>query len=185
MVQAKKPLIVCALLDEYENPKRRVLYTGMGKIKAITALSRVNRFSYDLVINLGSCGSDNVSRETLVRIDSHFEWDRQIPDGFEHQSHIIREHPLMKDNHPTKIPTATCATGDSFVENGIKGIPLPEDKPLVYDMEAYALAYWCAAMKKPFLCFKYVSDGGSQEEWLESLKKMHGIFDGVLDAIGI
>ena len=176
MVLGKSPLIVCALEDEYRSSRHRVHYTGMGKINALMAMAHVNPQDYDYVINLGSAGSASIPPGTICRAVAFREWDRDIPLGFESRK-LYRENPEQIEQLKTPFPHVLCDTGDCFVSEFETGGELP----IVYDMEAYALAVWCHTIGKPFLSLKYVSDAGSQEDWRKSLPSIQQRFDYTLE----
>ena len=97
------------------------------------------------------------------------------------------EPPLMLDFGITEYNNikrrATCGSGDSFVEDRTQYYGE------VVDMEAYALAKVCYNYKKPFVSFKYITDGADEqahEDWeknladgIEEFKKQ--VLDGVDD----
>jgi adenosylhomocysteine nucleosidase len=63
---------------------------------------------------------------------------------------------------PEGLPEGTCGTGDNFETAHVSS------EYDVIDMEAYALALIAMKEKIPFLCLKYISDGGdgsAAEDW--------------------
>jgi nucleoside phosphorylase len=172
----KRILIVCALKEEYQSTLYRVVYSGMGKVKACIALSKVDPSSYDIVINIGSCGSASFKAGELVKVQRFFEWDKNLPKSFQELgSDFIYDPDVLRGT----FALADCYTGDSFMD--AKG--MKKDEPCVYDMEAYALAAWCLAMEKQFICFKFVTDSGSEEMWKDSLPHLSTIFNLTMEQI--
>jgi len=64
------------------------------------------------------------------------------------------------------FPMGICGSGDNFSVEGTK------NEWSVTDMEAYALAKFCAAHEIPFCCFKYITDGADDcavRSWEDTL----------------
>ncbi|MBY0355091.1 MAG: hypothetical protein K2Q12_05105 [Rickettsiales bacterium] len=160
------PLLVMALEQEgsahltalgYE-----VLLCGVGKVNATHALTRrlvvASQRHEDIpwVLNLGSAGSHRFSAGQLVEAGHFVQRDMDVRGlGF-----ALGETPFESDTpiiETTRrfihLPHATCATGDSFVQEP------PALAGDIVDMEAYALAKVCQRESVPFACVKYITDG--------------------------
>lgn len=183
MVSSERILIVCALKEEFEAPNLRVIYTGMGKIKALLGVSEVDVNSYDLIINLGSCGSFNIHPKTLVRVSYFQEWDRIIPKGFEKGREVLRES--FQQINKIKLPykEVVCCSGDTFVTEEMSTLqPAVET---VFDMEAFALKAYALKHGKKFLCLKYVTDSGAENEWVNNLENAQTAFKEALERLEV
>ena len=190
-------LIVCALeietqgqLEDYD-----ILYTGVCKVNATFKLTKrlsgevVSGFAPKLVINYGTAGSRKIKKKTLVDCTKFVQRDMDVTGlGFMRgETPFEDEPPLMLDFGITEYNNikrrATCGSGDSFVEDRTQYYGE------VVDMEAYALAKVCYNYKKPFVSFKYITDGADEqahEDWeknladgIEEFKKQ--VLDGVDD----
>lgn len=162
-----KILIVCALKEEYqerdlEPPFFPVLYTGIGKINAAINLMKEDPSRFDLIVNIGSCGSKTLAPQ-IVRCKSFTEWDLKAPKGFRSQEIIFENDFIKKIELPYK--KVSCATGDSFVTDQ----NIESD---VFDMEAFSLAKVAQVYNVPFLSIKYISDACDEKSWLDSLPEI-------------
>lgn len=186
----KNILVVMALKEEsqglFEANGVYPLYTGVGKINATYALTKYliefkanSHFyefdSYDLVLNLGTAGSKNFERGTIVECFNFIQNDMDARGlGF---ARGVTPFDEDKDNFDyrdfkhglNKYPLTYCYTSDTFQTN----IHFDEFINQAHDMEAYALWKVCRQEGVPFKCFKYISDNGdesSPNDWNNSLK---------------
>ena len=154
-----KLLITNAVQGEFTEikwPNVDVYYvrTGTGKVKAAYHVSEaINQVKPDLVINLGTAGTDNhqvgdifvcrrfVDRDMQKLTDLGMEW--QID-----SSKLLAERGYCLDWQGE----GTCNTGDSFLTE------LTHVEGDVIDMEAYAQAFVCRSKEIPFVAVKYVTD---------------------------
>lgn len=162
--QKNKNLISFALEDE------NVIYTGIGKLSAsYHILKAISLHKPDMIINLGSAGSNVFPTKTLVNCTSFIQRDMNaVPLGFDKWvTPFSNEAALLKyGNRISNLPEAVCGTGDSF------DISDNYDIYNVVDMEGYALAKICQLEKIPFICIKYISDGAdgkAAEDWHDSV----------------
>jgi adenosylhomocysteine nucleosidase len=174
-----KSLIVMALPQEsrglLERAGASLLYTGVGKVNAATALARrlaeirCTGETLPLVVNLGTAGSRSLAAHTLVACNRFAQRDMDVrgmglPRGvtpFDDTPPVIQFPRVFEE-----LPHALCSTADSFAthEHEIDGD--------VVDMEAFALARACLAENVPFACAKYVTDGAdvdSKAHWEAAL----------------
>ncbi len=173
-----KVLIVSALEIETQGQLNTwdTLYTGVGKVNATYEMTKFleswgTEFPYDLVINYGTAGSRKIKKKTLVDCTKFVQRDMDVTGlGFMRgETPFEKEPPLMLETKSDFNPIgrhATCGSGDCFVE----------DKSQYYgevvDMEAYALAKVCYLYDKPFISFKYITDGADEqahEDWENNL----------------
>jgi adenosylhomocysteine nucleosidase len=181
MLELPSALVVVALREEsagvFETAGIPVLYCGVGKINAASALARaLTRYALQgrampLVMNFGSAGSRRYPTGTLVECHEFVQRDMDVSGlGFALGVTPYDEAPSCLRFEPvfTHLPSAVCGSGDSFATS-VTGMDCA-----VVDMEAYALAKVCWFEKAPFACVKYVSDGADHaaaEDWQRNLHK--------------
>ncbi len=172
-------LVVMALPDEggarLEAAGAAVLYTGVGKVNASHALTRrlceIRHAGAPLprVLNLGTAGSPRWPPGTVLACDRFVQRDMDARAlGFALGVTPFDPTPaeLRFAIELPALPSARCATGDSFVTEAGE---LDAD---VFDMEAFALARVCLSEGAVFACAKYVTDGaddGAAGDWTASL----------------
>jgi adenosylhomocysteine nucleosidase len=181
MPELPSALVVVALREEsagvFEAAGIPVLYCGVGKVNAASALARaLTRYALQgrtmpLVMNFGSAGSRRYPTGTLVECHEFVQRDMDVSGlGFALGVTPYDEAPSCLRFEPvfTHLPSAVCGSGDSFATS-VTGMDCA-----VVDMEAYALAKVCWFEKAPFACVKYVSDGADHaaaEDWQRNLHK--------------
>ncbi len=172
-------LVVMALREEggalLEAAGADVLYTGVGKINATYALTRrlleLRHAGTTLprVLNLGTAGSPRWPPGTVLSCNRFVQWDMDArPLGVPRGTTPFDPTPpeLRFDIELPELPAGRCASGDSFVTDGI---PVDAD---VFDMEAFALARVCRFEGARFACAKFVTDGadaGAADDWTASV----------------
>jgi len=181
MIELPSALVVVALREEsagvFEAASIPVLYCGVGKVNAASALARaLTRYALQgrampLVMNFGSAGSRRYPTGTLVECHEFVQRDMDVSGlGFALGVTPYDEAPSCLRFEPvfSHLPSAVCGSGDSFATS-VTGMECA-----VVDMEAYALAKVCWFEKAPFACVKYVSDGADHaaaEDWQRNLHK--------------
>jgi adenosylhomocysteine nucleosidase len=181
MPELPSALVVVALREEsagvFEAAGIPVLYCGVGKVNAASALARaLTRYALQgrampRVMNFGSAGSHRYPTGTLVECHEFVQRDMDVSGlGFALGVTPYDEAPSCLRFEPvfTHLPSAVCGSGDSFATS-VTGMDCA-----VVDMEAYALAKVCWFEKAPFACVKYVSDGADHaaaEDWQRNLHK--------------
>ena len=181
MPELPNALVVVALREEsagvFEAAGIPVLYCGVGKVNAASALARaLTRYALQgrampRVMNFGSAGSRRYPTGTLVECHEFVQRDMDVSGlGFALGVTPYDEAPSCLRFEPvfTHLPSAVCGSGDSFATS-VTGMDCA-----VVDMEAYALAKVCWFEKAPFACVKYVSDGADHaaaEDWQRNLHK--------------
>ena len=181
MLELPSALVVVALREEsagvFEAASIPVLYCGVGKVNAASALAReLTRYALQgrampRVMNFGSAGSRRYPTGTLVECHEFVQRDMDVSGlGFALGVTPYDEAPSCLRFEPvfTHLPSAVCGSGDSFATS-VTGMDCA-----VVDMEAYALAKVCWFEKAPFACVKYVSDGADHaaaEDWQQNLHK--------------
>ena len=138
--------------------------TGLGKINAaINTTKLIYEHNPDIVINFGSCG--NLKD---YKIGEVLEVGTVINDldtlGFYNQVSNI----LNKDSDIKCLTTDHMydSSHDDYVESYMEKI----DECDIVDMELFSIAESCKIAKKFLYSYKWVSDDGSNDEWLENAK---------------
>jgi adenosylhomocysteine nucleosidase len=168
-------LVVMALPEEtagrLEAAGARVLYTGVGKVNATYALTRelhrprTGGQAISRVLNLGTAGSGGWPRGALVACDRFIQRDMDAT-GLGFAAGVTPFDPTPAELSTRLelpfLPSARCASGDSFVTGA------STDRSDVLDMEAFALARVCLAEGVRFACAKFVTDGAdavAADDW--------------------
>jgi len=181
MIELPSALVVVALREEsagvFEAASIPVLYCGVGKVNAASALARaLTRYALQgrampLVMNFGSAGSRRFPTGSLVECHEFVQRDMDVSGlGFalgvtpyDEAPAALRFDPVFKH-----LPSAVCGSGDSFAT--VAG----DMDCAIVDMEGYALAKVCWYEKAQFACAKYVSDGADHaaaDDWQRNLHK--------------
>ena len=162
-------MIVSALPQEIIGLGQDVLITGVGKINATRVLvDYIIKNEPKFIVNYGTAAkcSRRVEVGKIYEIKKFIQRDMNATQlGFE-----TYQTPFGKGaiNTGLVLPSnLVCGTGDNFWE-GDSQFTAEYD---VADMEAYALASVCEEYKIPFRCFKYISDEGNADQWIENCKK--------------
>ncbi len=162
-------MIVSALPQEIIGLEQDVLITGVGKINATRVLvDYIIKQKPKQIINYGTAAkcSRRVEVNKIYEIKKFVQRDMNATQlGFE-----TYQTPFGKGaiNTGLVLPSnLVCGTGDNFWE-GDSQFTAEYD---VADMEAYALASVCEEYKIPFRCFKYISDEGNADQWIDNCKK--------------
>lgn len=166
----------------FEEAAVPVLYCGVGKVNAAIALTReLCRYQHagrpaPLVLNFGTAGSRSHATGALVACHEFTQRDMDVRGlGFAMGVTPFDAVPSSLKFEPVfvHLPSATCASGDSFATSG------GDADCAVLDMEAYALAKCCWVGGAKFACVKYVSDGADHaaaENWQSNVHKAAGEF---------
>lgn len=170
----KRPLLVFAMEMEAAHafPTPNIVFTGIGKVNAAYGLMKgIQEFKPDLIVNLGTAGSNYLKKGEIACCTSFVQRDMDAtPLGFEKFKTPYSKHGV-EINYGIKLDNFhefICGSGDSFdVEHS-------GEMYQVVDMEAYALALISKEENIPFLCLKYISDGadrGAVDDWRTEVKK--------------
>lgn len=147
--------ILIALPDEAPNLQmyKNVFFTGVGKVNAaITATKILHTHSIGRIFNFGTAGGITVSAG-YYECKNFIQHDMDCsPLGFKLGETPFESESLYSFGEGLFGEGLTCASGDSFVTNGIG---LRAD---IVDMEAYSIAKVCKTYNRLFFCFKYISD---------------------------
>ena len=162
----QKLLVLIALEDEAplttEKYRSFVRFTGVGKVKAaVQATKWIMELRPDLVINLGTAGSCDLSRKGLIECGIFTN----------------RDDRFLNESIVTDSKKAILSSGDSFLTH------LIPDCHLV-DMEGFGIASACTILKTDFRCFKFVTDYvgyNSPEDWESKISSGDIHFMKVID----
>ena len=150
--------------NELEMFGSKIHIIGVGKINAAMNTTRlIEKYDPDCVINFGSCG--NLKDYQIGEV---LEVGTVINDldtlGFYNQMSNI----LNKDLNIKCLTTDHMydSSHDDYVESYMEKI----DECDIVDMELFSIAESCKIAKKFLYSYKWVSDDGSNDEWLENAK---------------
>lgn len=154
-----------------------IYYTGVGKVNAAikaTSILSVKNSKNTLVINYGSAGSKLLVKNNLYKCTKFEQADmdaRPLVDniGVTPYDEIIYQNisQVILFGENDYDSGYLCSTADKFQEN--------PSAPLV-DMEAYSIAKVCKIFGFDFLAYKFVSDDGNSNEWIENHKNGAELF---------
>ena len=179
----KNPLFVFALEKEAgtEFPQENVAFVGVGKINAsYNLLKAIQKHQPDLIINLGTAGSTEFNKGSVVCCTEFIQRDMEVTAlGFQKfetpfsTDPVILQYGLEIDN----LLKGICGSGDQF--------EMEHNNPEynVIDMEAFALAKVAEQEQIDFLCLKYISDGAdgnAADDWVEQVKFAASAFRDIL-----
>ena len=161
-------------LQKYKN----VFFTGVGKVNsAITVTKLLYTYEVDRVVNFGTAGGITVS-------SGYHECKKFIQHDMNCSAlgYKVGEVPFESVSKYDFGEGLTCATGDSFVTNGIS---VEAD---IVDMEAFSIAKICADNNVIFKCFKYISDNADSSastDWKENMAKGEKFFFQTIEELNI
>ena len=178
----KKYIIICALKNEAKNLKKfaPIIYCGVGKINStIKTFDAIKKYSPDLVINFGTCGSLKKNICGLKKISTFIERDMDCRKlGFD--MGIV---PFSKQKKLPKKNGIVLGSGDNFLTNkkNLEGLKINLD---LIDMEGFSIKKTCDFLDVKFLCYKYISDNcdkNSKNSWEENINKGEKLFIEILE----
>lgn len=157
------------------------LFTGCGKVNAAYELTiAIHRHRPQLIVNLGSAGSNHFKRGEVVCCTKFLQRDMNATGlGFkQYETPFSGKDPVLAYGLKLEgLPEGVCGTGDSFETNHLSA-----DYNVV-DMEAYAFASVALKENIPFLCLKYISDGAdgtAGEDWMVQVHHAASAFKNIL-----
>jgi len=149
-----------------------VIHTGVGKINAAIKATQIleNLSPADtIVINYGSAGAYEGMVGQLFKcktfVQNDFDARPFVKKTITPFDDIV--YPKLSNGDAISFGTgAVCYTQDKF-----------EKKPSeICDMEAYSIAKVCKIYGFDFTSYKYISDSGNHEDWLENHNKGIALF---------
>ena len=162
----KTTLLVMALADEsgnvFENAGLQPLYTGIGQVKAATALTKaLFERKPTTIINLGTAGSFHLPQGQCVECSGFIQRHGNVKG--------LSSSKILAPSFLTDLPKVICGTGD-FVQT--EKYPHEKMSFEIMDMEGYALAYVAQQFQIPFFSIKYISDNSNGDvihDWKKNL----------------
>lgn len=166
-------------VSKFDNKIVVVAFSGIGKVNAaMCAMSLINNFNADKIINIGIAGTtkNEISHATpiIVKKCQYFDVDVTAFGYAKNQVPNEPAHFLIKDKYIEEIKSiinekniiGSLATGDSFIDqNNVSFFKLEDINDIVaIDMEACAIAQVSNKNKIDFICIKFISDNTSCDE---------------------
>lgn len=140
-----------------------IFHIGIGKVNAASNLTEILwNEEPDVVINFGSCG--NLKNNKVGEV---LEVSTVVNDM---DTAGLTEIPVIK----LSDEGVRCFTTDTIYDKKHKNYTDLYNKNIkecdIVDMETYALAFVCKQREIPFHSYKWTSDDGTPEDWLENCK---------------
>ena len=176
----KSTLIVLAVKEEsgnlFENAGILPLYSGIGQVKAGTALMHsLIQKKPSVIMNLGTAGSFHRPVGEIVECSAFVQ--RHVDS---HGRSGPQSKKLFSSGQLSDWPLVTCGTAD-FIQ--FQKAESSTDLFDVMDMEAYALAYVAQSFQIPFYSIKCISDNSNDntvQDWkknlIQSQQKLFSIY---------
>tara|TARA_Y100000592_G_C5270486_1_gene221625 strand:+ start:23 stop:571 length:549 start_codon:yes stop_codon:yes gene_type:complete len=141
-----------------------IFITGIGKVNAaINATKLIQKYDPDIVINFGSCGNlKNYQIGEVLEVGKVYNDIDTL--GF-HKSKSI----TLANKSKIKCFT-TDHMYDSSHEDYLESYLEKIDKCDIVDMELFSIAKSCKSAGKFLYSYKWVSDDGSNDDWLKNAK---------------
>jgi adenosylhomocysteine nucleosidase len=159
-------------------PGIELIYTGVGKVNAaISATQSLMNAdpSKTIVINYGSAGSSHHALHSIVRCKKFQQADmdaRPLAQDWGHTPFDDITHPHIEQGILIFDEQGElCTTQDRFQLQ-----PVFE----VNDMEAYGIAKVCRILGFDFTAYKFISDSGDANDWVDN---HHLGIEGFLDIL--
>lgn len=167
-------IFVVALPEEIENTIEilgyPVFFSGVGKLNASIAISKVKNLGFSEVINIGSCGSYEESPGKIIKVGKTIQ-DIDVRPLCEYGY----APPDYDNNHVIidSLSPYVCFTTDYFYDRSVRTKYSKKYLDNIYsshifDMECYGLAKTCEQLGVKFSSYKWVSDDGSDHDWKEN-----------------
>jgi len=167
---------IIALPEEVENVKEingiPVFYSNVGKLNSAILTNDLINKGFTELINIGSCGSKNHKVGELLKIGKVFE-DIDVTPIFEYglTSNIKETKSILIDESSEISCFSTDYFYDHNQENKYSKYYIDSvNNNSVFDMECYAQAKICKMNNIKYSSYKWVSDEGSFENWMENCK---------------
>lgn len=149
-----------------------VMQCGIGKVNAaIGAMTLLNNFDVDVVVNTGVAGGADKTIEVMdvvfaSQIAHHDVWCGPgtnygeaygCPKYFESDKEILSK---IDFNSDSSFKCGLICSGDKFIDNieSINYIKSNYPEALAIDMESASIAQVCYLRKVPFFCLRVISD---------------------------
>ena len=139
-----------------------IYLTGIGKINAAINTTRlIEKHNPDIVINFGSCGNlKDFKLGEVLKISS-------VINDIDTKDFYIPEELFLPTGN------VKCLTTDHMYDPSDSHLDSYKDKINecdIVDMELYSIVKSCILAEKIVYSYKWVSDDGSQDQWLKYAK---------------
>lgn len=174
----KKILLLTATPFEVDAMDNKIMgvdihYTGVGKINAaILTTQLIEKHQPDVVVNFGSCATVRTDAVGIVYEVGDVHNDIDCTPFSEYGTTPFTGLSEIQVNHGSTIQ---CLTTDRFydktrVDYSENFIHILKNKIDIIDMELYSIAQVCKRKNIPLFSYKWVSDDGNPDSWLENSK---------------
>ena len=151
------------LIPKKYKDKIKIIYMGIGVLNAYSTLSMLSLTSKDIIINLGSAGTNNKILLNQVVGCKIF---------FMEEYSVFSPYKLKLNSYSSNLPLRRIHFKFSHINFKFCYTYLKFSSKIKYeviDMEAFGLAKYCNQNKLPFLSLKYISDSGKIKDWERQL----------------
>lgn len=162
---------------------------GVGKINATVSLSVLHQEIKELninpiLLNVGTVGSTRHPIEHVLYPESFAQGDAYTDGFFLENTTFLRGKGTIQSIEQGDFDYSTAIlTSDRFINvNTAFYKDIEHLNAEAYDMESYALAYFCYVHKLPFYAIKIVSDNcdGTVKDWEAILGRISGKLGNIL-----
>lgn len=163
---------------------------GVGKVNATLSLSLLHQKIRHLdinpiLLNVGTIGSTRYPIEHVLYPTHFAQGDAYIDGFFLENTRFLKGQGLVQSiNNEDFDYSQSILTSDRFINTNTAFYhDIAHLNAEGYDMEAYALAYFCHVHELPFYAIKIVSDNcdGTVKDWENILGKISGKLGNILD----
>jgi adenosylhomocysteine nucleosidase len=189
----KRTVVVMAASAEYGEHLQTIIqpyWIGVGILQAAMNITKLlERAKYrndlpELILNIGSAGSNKFERGDIYQISSASYRDMDAsPFGFEKGKIPFSDKESVLQLHTplNNIKKATISSGSNVIDvNGTTGKSYKDIKEDMVDMETYALAWVASDYNIPVIGLRGVSDGKSQVKGISCWEDYLHIIDSKL-----
>jgi adenosylhomocysteine nucleosidase len=174
-----------AVDGEFAHPDANICYMGVGKVNAaIAAQHIIDAEKPRLMISMGTAGSSVFDYGEIVNPTGWVQRDMNTTELLapKYVVPMTNDAPVLEYGHrDARYKAAICGSGDTFVRS------ITEDIWNCVEMEGFAIAYACRAVGVPFVSYKFISDGKSENttdnEWAETLNLARAALHKVYEEI--
>jgi nucleoside phosphorylase len=149
-----------------------VFFSNVGKLNSSILTSELINKGFKEIINIGSCGSKNHKVGEILKIGMVYQ-DIDVTPIYEYglTSTDLKNKSIIID----KTSSISCFSTDYFYDHNqeskySKFYLDSINKYSVFDMECFSQAKICDLKNVKYSSYKWVSDDGSFESWVENCK---------------
>lgn len=154
---------------------------GIGKVNALVAIAKLHQQIQELgihpiLVNVGTVGSTRYPIGHALYPEAFAQGDAYTADFFLENTNFLVGKGMIKAVDINDFDhTNSLLTSDRFINTNTAFYKdIAHLNALAYDMEGYALAYYCHVHQLPFYAIKIVSDNcdGTVKDWENILAKI-------------